>query len=385
MRGTPQRFTPTRRFSRRQTLTLLGGISVVGLLAAARGGRQPADAGAITLQQPEHAATVYFPPHQGDAWDAVLPADAGWDAAALDATWEWLAGLQTEGFMILAGGHIVIERYANGGDLHSSRDVASVQKSITAFLAGVAQERGALAIDHPVAAYLGDGWSRATPEQEARITVRHLLTMSSGLDAQWRYQADAGTEWEYNTNLYQLTERVIAQAVGQPTPQFMAEALGTPIGWQDTSVRPRPLFRNVDGEPWPAVLMSTRDMARFGLLMLRGAVWAGAPVLGDQQYLQAMISTSQPMNPSYGFFWWLNGRDGHRLPGRDPEFNPGALIPNAPADLYAAMGALDNRIYVIPSLDTVVVRQGRAAGEAAQAASAFDSQLWQRLMAARLA
>jgi hypothetical protein len=70
------------------------------------------------------------------------------------------------------------------------------------------------------------------------------------------------------------------------------------------------------------------------------------------------------------------------LPGPSPTVRPGPLVPAAPPDLVAAMGANDNRIYVVPSLGLVVVRQGRAALERTAARSPFDNELWQRLMRA---
>jgi len=70
------------------------------------------------------------------------------------------------------------------------------------------------------------------------------------------------------------------------------------------------------------------------------------------------------------------------LPGPDPQRHDGSLIPPAPDDLYAAMGAGDQRIYVAPGLDLVAVRQGSAAFGAAAARSPFDAELWTRIMAA---
>ncbi|MDA0973987.1 MAG: serine hydrolase, partial [Bacteroidetes bacterium] len=59
----------------------------------------------------------------------------------------------------------------------------------------------------------------------------------------------------------------------------------------------------------------TRDMARFGLLALSDGVWDGDSLISDQGYLQAMTSSSQDLNLSYGYLWWLNGQESHMLPG----------------------------------------------------------------------
>jgi len=123
-------------------------------------------------------------------------------------------------------------------------------------------------------------------------------------------------------------------------------------------------------------------MGRFGLLMLAGGSWAGEDVSRDKAYLSDSISTSQQMNLSYGYLWWLNGKASHVLPGQNPSLREGSLIPSAPSDMYAAMGAGDQRIYVAPGLELVMVRQGGAAFGAAAARSPFDAELWTRLMKA---
>jgi CubicO group peptidase (beta-lactamase class C family) len=137
-----------------------------------------------------------------------------------------------------------------------------------------------------------------------------------------------------------------------------------------------------DGEPMSGLLMSLRDMGRFGLLMLSRGNWAGDDIIHDKDYLTDSISTSQQMNPSYGYLWWLNGKVSHMLPGRNPGVRQGPLIPSAPSDVYAAMGAGDQRIYVAPARRLVVVRQGRAAYGQAAALSPFDTELWTRIMKA---
>ncbi|MFT4153566.1 hypothetical protein [Parafilimonas sp.] len=58
---------------------------------------------------------------------------------------------------------------------------------------------------------------------------------------------------------------------------------------------------------------------------------------------------------------------------------PGPLIPNAPADMYAALGKNDQKIYVVPSQQLVVIRMGERAGGFPAALSGFDNELWGKL------
>lgn len=88
-----------------------------------------------------------------------------------------------------------------------------------------------------------------------------------------------------------------------------------------------------------------------------------------------MTSTSQNLNPAYGYLYWLNGKDTYRIPTSEEEFT-GKLIPNAPDDLYAGLGANDQKLYVVPSQKLVVVRMGGDASESNLGPSSFDDELW---------
>jgi CubicO group peptidase (beta-lactamase class C family) len=83
------------------------------------------------------------------------------------------------------------------------------------------------------------------------------------------------------------------------------------------------------------------------------------------------------LNSSYGYLWWLNGKSSYMVPNEQTVYK-GKLVSNAPDDMFAAMGAKDQRIYVVPSKKMVVVRMGDAANPAEPkfAVSGFDNDLW---------
>jgi hypothetical protein len=91
-----------------------------------------------------------------------------------------------------------------------------------------------------------------------------------------------------------------------------------------------------------------------------------------------MVSTSQNLNLSYGYLTWLNGKSSSMVPGFQTVF-PVQLIPNAPGDLYAALGKNDQKVYVVPSQNLVIIRMGNAAGTPQFAVSGFDNELWGKL------
>jgi len=122
-------------------------------------------------------------------------------------------------------------------------------------------------------------------------------------------------------------------------------------------------------------------MARFELLALYKGKWENEQII-NEAFFNESISTSQDINPSYGYLWWLNGKTSFMIPGGQSVYQ-GFLVPNAPSDMYAAMGAEDQRIYVIPSKNMVVIRMGDASDPAnpSFAISGFDNDFWQKINA----
>ena len=97
--------------------------------------------------------------------------------------------------------------------------------------------------------------------------------------------------------------------------------------------------------------------AYHGLLILNKGNWNGTPVLADQQYYQDMVNTSQSINESYGYLWWLNGKNSYMVPGVQIKI-PGSFQPNAPDDMFSALGKNGQFINVVPSQNIVLIRMG---------------------------
>ncbi len=327
---------------------------------------------------------LYFPPKTGTAWAAADPAALGICPDRIDSLYHFLETHNTKSFILLKDGKIVLEKYFNTFTQDSIWYWASAGKSLTAFLVGQAQEEGLFDIHDQTSDYLGVGWTSAPPDKEALITLRHQLTMTSGLDdtftptptqpdpntctdpACLNYLADAGTRWAYHTGAYRLLQDVIAAASGSTINQFTKTHVLDRTGMKGL------WFNDV-------MYGRARDMARFGLLALAGGVWDGDTLMHDQQYFHDMTHRSQELNKSYGYLWWLNGQESFMVPGLQFVF-PGKLIPNAPDDMYAALGKNDQKIHVVPSKGWVVVRQGNAAGYTGIGGDAvpilFDNAMW---------
>ena len=327
-----------------------------------------------TSVPPVTPGTYYYPPLTGSIWETVSPGALGWNITKLNELLEYVRINNSTAFMILYKGRIVSENYWNGFTATSSQRIFSSTKSIGAFLIGLAQEQGKLNINEKVSTYLGTGWSLAPLFRENQITVKHLITMASGLTDALLYESNPETKWYYNTPAYHKIYAILAAAYGQTNDQYTREQLWNKIGMQNA-------FWDVEPGGGPSMSCSGRDMARFGLLMLSDGKWNGNTLMNSSSYFTEMMSSSQNLNPAYGYLWWLNGQSSFVLPGSFGQSFPGALVPNAPSDLKAALGFADKKIYVVKSRDLVVIRHGAASNApVSQALSSFDNEIWRRMM-----
>ncbi|RSK47378.1 serine hydrolase [Hymenobacter rigui] len=328
---------------------------------------------------------LYFPPTPATAgsWATTSPQSLGWCQPQLDSLLNFLGRKGTKSFIVLKDGRIVVERYYGTFTQDSVWYWASAGKSLTATLTGLARQDGLLTLQDSVNRFLGRGWSSAPAGRERLITLRHLLTMTSGLDDTppapcdnesstpgcLLYRTDAGTRWAYHTGAYRQLQTVLARASGLPLNQYTNQRLASRIGMQGLWVQ-------------DVYYSRARDMARFGLFALARGSWNGTAILTDTSYFRQMTTPSQNFNRSYGYLWWLNGQSSYMLPGPQQLVLPGNITPSAPADMVAALGKNDQKIYVVPSLRLVVVRQGASAGSPRLALSSFDTDLWRYLIAA---
>lgn len=323
--------------------------------------------------------SMYFPPNSGTTWETVSPSTLGWNQTAIQPLKEYLSQKYTKSFMILVNGRIAMEEYFDGHTPSSEWEWNSAGKTLVATTTGIAQQEGLLNITNKASDYLGTEWTNMPLAKENLITVRHLLTMTSGIDdssplvikPNLTYVADAGTRWAYG-NVFQKLMDVIGEASGKEFETYFNEKLKDKIGMDG--------FWNF-GAVYSIYHSTTRSMARFGLLALNQGKWNSTEVI-NEPYFKESITTSQNINPSYGYLWWLNGKNSYMVPGSQIVF-PGYLVPNAPADMYSAMGASDQRIYVIPSKKMVVIRMGNASDPAhpSFALSGFDNELWGKIKA----
>jgi CubicO group peptidase (beta-lactamase class C family) len=326
-------------------------------------------------------SSTYFPPNTGTIWETKSFESLGWDESALPDLLDYLELKNTKGFIILVDGKIVVEEYFNTHSATTNWYWASAGKTLTSAVTGIAAQEGYLNLNEKVSTYLGSNWTNMPLAKENTITNWHLLTMTSGIEDLANsdcvtpdcltYKADAGTRWAYH-NVYVKLQDVISAAANQPFETYFAEKLKNKIGMDGS------WFTLENNRIY---FSTTRSMARFGYLILNNGEWENE-VIVNADFVKSATTTSQNINKSYGYLWWINGQSSYRLPQIQFEFQ-GSIIPSGPNEMFMALGKNDQKIYVVPSKKMVVIRMGNVANpdNSTFGLSGFDDELWQKINA----
>ncbi|WP_417496476.1 serine hydrolase domain-containing protein [Maricaulis sp.] len=273
--------------------------------------------------------------------------------------------------IIVHAGDIVCERYADGIEPDEVWEIASGVKSFTGVMAAAAVQDGLLSLDERAADTLTE-W-QDDPERAA-ITVRHLLSQSSGLALpressrlpgyraaiQTRARTRPGEVFAYGPRHFQafgeLLRRKLEAAGLDATPaHYLGRRVLAPLG---IDVRN---WAAVDGMPVlsEGASISPLDWARFGHFVLHDGDADGTGLV-DSAAMAALFEPSAA-NPAYGLGWWLphprhaGSRGARGARGFLDTLGAGADFP----ELHVAAGAGGQRLYLFPELDLVVVRMTR--------------------------
>ena len=321
------------------------------------------------------------------AFAAIAPAKANLDPAGVQAALDFATSRRALAVRVYRYGCLVGQDRFAQLNAEVPFESFSMAKSVTSMLAGRAVTLGKLGLDDPIGRYIPEADSA-----HAAITVRQLLTMSTGLH--WNFFRDynlfpvdrvgdalalpfdrrPGTWFEYHQSPVTLLAKVVERAVGSKDLEQWAQAeLFGRIGVTDDAWSwERDAKGNVAG--YYGIRTVPDTWARLGELLRRNGRW-GATQLIAPGYLAA-AQASSPANPAYGFLFWLNGSETVIAPTvYSRAVYHHRLIPSAPRDLYMMNGLLQQRVYVIPSLQLVVVRTGvNANNEPDTRASVFTAE-----------
>jgi len=281
--------------------------------------------------------------------------------------------------LVMKGDKIIFEEYQNGHTAETAHMLASGTKSFSGVMAVAAQQDGLLKLDEKVCDTITE-WK--SDPLKSKITIRQLLSLTSGLDAgaiglppnnseaiNFRAKHEPATKFEYGPVPFQVFGELMRRKL-QPQKEnvmdYLKRRILNPIGlnvkfWR-TDSNGNPLL------PQGAVL-TAREWAKFGLFLKNGGKWDGKQIIPEKLLKECFVGTKA--NPSYGLTFWLNAngaRNGRRQQqgsifgnrqGDVTEISENGIQPEGPKDLFMAAGAGKQRLYVIPSLDLVIVRQGQ--------------------------
>ena len=272
----------------------------------------------------------------------------------------------TLALLVVHDDRLVYERYFDGSDRRTRQTSFSVAKSFVSTLVGIAIEEGLIgSVDDPITDDIPELAER-DPRYE-RITLGHLMTMSSGLryeeqsipvlpwgdDIETYYGVDLreaalesteivgtpGLEFIYNNYNPLLLGLVLERATGMTVSRYMATRLWQPLGAEGDATWS--LDSESSGfEKMESGLNATPvDFARFGQLFLHGGRWNDTRLVSED-WVRAATGADVRTDPAshYQYFWWVD----LERPGR-----------------FYALGNFGQYIYVAPDADTVIVRLGR--------------------------
>jgi len=253
----------------------------------------------------------------------------------------------------------------------SQEDVASIQKSIVSILICIAQQKGLIDINESVTSYIGK-WTQLPQEKESLIKVRNLLTMTSGLDVDFNYDAEPGSKWLYNTRAYSQLIYILEKTSGLAINELSSEWLFDELQMNETFWKERKKGRM--GFPKDSakygLVTTAKDLLKFGEFILNGGEVGTNHVISDIDFFDDTFSKSQNMNEAYGYLWWLNNSKTHMT--WEKELSSGNLFSHAPEEAILALGLGSRVLAIVPSQELVLVRLGSFPDDIN-----FNNNLWE--------
>jgi len=266
-----------------------------------------------------------------DGWKTADFRSLGFDSARVYQLFNQLSSgdHKLQSVVLVRNEHILLEEYFDEHDTHTQHDLRSVTKSVRSLLAGIAIDQGFIdSIDDPITKYLKTQIAEKNlSEQKQKITIKHLITMSSGLDCDDWNKKSKGQEdrvyrkkdWvQYTLDLPMVNEpgehaaycsmgtmllaEIIRQSSGVSIDSFAEQYLFGPLGienisWNHTS----------DKEVISSakrLYMTPRDMAKLGQLVLNKGTWNGKQVVSEQWMTSSTTPITQITGIDYSFLWW---------------------------------------------------------------------------------
>jgi len=278
---------------------------------------------------------------------------------------EYSAGSRGLSVLMMRGDKVIFEEYQNGHSADTPWILASGTKSFSGvMLAAAIEDKLIKGFDGKVSDTITE-WKN--DKQKAGITIRQLLSLTSGIDAGQigcvPAYADAvnspvaypaGTHFQYGPIPFQIFGELMTRKLkpkNEGVLDYLKRRILNPIGLNVA------FWRTDNGEPLlpQGAGLTAREWIKFGIFLKNGGKWNGKQIV-KKKLLDELI-TGTKANPAYGITFWLN-YEGQGPAGADTRRTG---LSEEVKDIYMAAGAANQRLYIIPSQDLVIVRQGRMA------------------------
>jgi CubicO group peptidase (beta-lactamase class C family) len=305
----------------------------------------------------------------------------GVEASALEAAAKWAEAQNSSALLVQQDGRLILERYWQGTGRDTRFNSQSMAKTVLALIVGQAIAAGHIrSVDDPVSRYIRQ-WQG---DPRGAMTIRHMLTMSSGLahiEGDHGYAVvpenpavaqffgndfigpalklplteTPGSRFDYNNNSVILLGHALEHATGQRYASLLSNGIWQPLGLRDAALYMdrkggSPMFsgslmaRPID---WLAIGQLMLDQGRFGARQLVPADWIAA------------MTKPSPAYKGYGYLTWLGDQTVGGPPPPFPGTVPWQSEPFAAKDVIILHGHGSQRVWIVPSRRLVVVRTGR--------------------------
>lgn len=315
--------------------------------------------------KPEQVSTRDYWPTED--WRTSAPEDQGFSSTKLMEGLQDLeeADVGIHSLLLIRNGYVVLDAYFDPYDGSFPHKLASVTKSVTTTLIGIAIDQGKLQLDQPVVAFFPERTIASLDERKKSLTVRHLAEMMNGMESgclggdestldamrshpDWVQAAldrkmvqDPGTRFCYDSPGMHLLSAILQKATGMTELDFARQNLFEPLGIKDVFWESDPQGYS---HGWGDLYLKPRDAARIGYLWLNHGRWEDRQIV-SASWIEDMVSVhSQAGSDGYGYGIWIAGD-------------------NAPDDNYFALGRGGQYIRVYPSYNAIIVVTAQALGD----------------------
>ncbi len=277
--------------------------------------------------------TMAGPLAGADAWPVSTPEEQGLDSRALSAMLDNVVQkhLNVHSIAILRHGKLVFDAYLYPFNSRSTHDAASVTKTITSILVGIAVDKGLLRIDDKVLSFFPRDAPPDADERERRMTIADLLTLQPGLDCgfapgeqelgamkyteNWVKFAlalpmkyEPGTKYGYCSPGYHLLSAILTAVTHEPELEFARKNLFGPLGITDVTWPPDPQGIT---HGWGDSHLYPHDFAKLASLYLHDGKWNGKQIVSANWVHQSLTPhADQGRGNSFGYGWVLTRQDG---------------------------------------------------------------------------